>query len=205
MYCKLCVLPSLELHNEKAIQLSISEGDERAFAVLFNHYYPLLRPLVAGYALTEADREEILQETFIRVWMYRDKLPEIDCLKNWIFRVASRECLTMLRKNLQYKKQISEVQGHVIVMSQETPAEKYYLSEISRLVQQAVDQMPPRRRLIYQMSRVEGMKPSEIAEKLSLSVNTVKNVLSASLKYIRDYLAAAGVFLLILSFFFLNI
>lgn len=195
-------MPNAVTYDEKAIQLSISEGDEKAFTLLFNHYYPLLHPLVAGYALTAMDIEEVLQETFIRIWMYRDRLPDIECLKSWIFRVASRECLSMLRKNLQEKKYLSTLQkSEGILMAEEDPADILYLSEISHLVQEAVNQMPRRRKLIFQMSRIDGMKPSEIAETLSLSVSTVKNVLSASLKYIREYLASFGIFLTLIFLF----
>jgi RNA polymerase sigma-70 factor (ECF subfamily) len=52
--------------------------------------------------------------------------------------------------------------------------------------------MPPQRQRIYRMSREQGLKPADIAEALSLSVNTVKNVLVTALKEIRNHLAAAG-------------
>lgn len=198
-------MPHPRLNNEKAIQRRVSEGDEKAFTLLFNHYYPLLRPLVAGYAVTDADREEILQETFVRVWMHRDKLSEIEQLDKWIFRVASRECLNMLRKNVRDRRRLCLIEEEAVTFCETTPADTLYLSELSRLVQQAVDLMPPRRKLIYEMSRAEGMKPTEIAEKLSLSVSTVKNVLCTSLKSIRDYLAASGVPLLVIYLCFLSI
>lgn len=166
------------LYDQQAIQLRVAEGDEDAFALLFNHYYPLLRPLVAGYALSNADMEEILQETFIRVWLYRDRLPGIENFHGWICRVASRECLTMLRKNLRNRKHLAALEPDNTMPS---TADKTHLSEISRLIREAVDQMPARRRRIYQMSRVEGMKPAEIAEALSISLNTVRNVLVKAL------------------------
>ena len=72
------------------------------------------------------------------------------------------------------------------------PTDIATLSEINRLVGLAVGRMPPQRQRIYRLSREGGMKPAEIAEKLSLSVNTVKNVLVVALKEIRESLAASG-------------
>lgn len=198
-------MPVPRLNNEKAIQQRISEGDEKAFTLLFNHYYPLLRPLVAGYALTDQDREEILQETFVRVWMHRDALSDIQQMDKWIFRVASRECLNMLRKNVRARKRLCLIQEDTVPFYEANPVEKLCLSELSQLIQEAVDRLPPRRKLIYQMSRSEGMRPAEIAEKLSLSVSTVKNVLCVSLRNIREYLTASGVPLLLISLCFFGI
>jgi len=176
----------------------ISDGDEKAFAILFNHYYPLIRPFVWKFTQSARDTEEILQETFIKIWLHRYKMTEIGHLRAWIFKIASRECLYILRKNLHYRQKMAALQQESgIVNLEETPAELVQVAEISRIVQKAVAQMPVQRKRIYQMSRDEGMKPGEIAEALSLSVSTVKNVLSTSLKYIRDRLVAAGHFFLL--------
>ena len=184
--------------NEKELLLRISEGDEQAFAVLFNYYYPLIRPFVWKFTQSARDTEEILQETFIKIWLHRNKVVEIKNLRAWIFTIASRECLYTLRKNLYYRQKMASLQHEGLVKaSEETPADLVHVAEISRIVQKAVDQMPVQRKRIYQMSRDEGMKPGEIAEALSLSVSTVKNVLTTSLKYIKERLAAAGhIFLL---------
>lgn len=179
--------------NERKLLQKVSEGDEKAFALLFNHYYPQIRPFVWKFTQSARDSEEILQETFIKVWLHRQKLLEIENLRAWIFKIASRECLYTLRKNLHYRQTMANLQTVSITgLAEETPADLTHAAEISRIVQKAVNQMPVQRKRIYQMSRDEGMKPGEIAETLSLSVSTVKNVLSTSLKYIKDRLAAAG-------------
>lgn len=183
----------------------ISDGDERAFATLFNHYYCLVRPFVWKFTQSPRDTEEILQETFIKIWLHRYKITEIENLRAWIFKIASRECLYTLRKNLHYRQKMSALQmGIPAEALEETPADLVQTAEISRIVQKAVDQMPVQRKRIYQMSRDEGMKPGEIAEALSLSVSTVKNVLSTSLKYIRDRLAAAGHIFLLFCYLFIR-
>ena len=73
-----------------------------------------------------------------------------------------------------------------------TPFDHLQVDEIFRIVHEAVQNMPPQRKRIFEMSRNEGLKPAAIAARLSLSVSTVKNVLSASLKEIRGCLRSSG-------------
>jgi RNA polymerase sigma-70 factor (ECF subfamily) len=188
---------------EKELFLSIAEGDEQAFAGLFNQYYPLLRPFVWKFTKSEVETEEILQETFIRVWLSRDKIPAIENLHAWIFKIASRQCLTLLRENLSNRKKMTGLLQRESERFSETPADSAHVAELTRLVTLAVNQMPSQRQRIYRMSREEGLKPAAIAEALSLSVNTVKNVLVIALKEIRNHLADAGHVISLLYAFYL--
>jgi RNA polymerase sigma-70 factor (ECF subfamily) len=175
-----------------ALRQGIAEGDEASFAQLFNHYYPLLRPFVLKFTDSSADTEEILQETFIRIWLSRDKVPGVENLQSWIFTIASRLCLSVLRGNLNNKKKITALQQQSAPWVTETPADNAHLAEITQLVAEAVNLMPPQRQRIYRLSREEGLKPAAVAGELLLSVHTVKNVLVVALKDIRSHLAAAG-------------
>jgi RNA polymerase sigma-70 factor (family 1) len=177
---------------EKELCKRIADGDEVAFASLFNHYYPLLRPFIFKFTRSADKTEEMLQETFMRVWLSRDQLPEIENLHAWIFTIASRQCLTAIRTELNHRKKITRLQQQETGLVTNTPLESTQLAEINRLVTQAVNKMPPQRQRIYRMSREQGLKPAAIAEMLSLSVATVKNVLVVALKDIRAHLNASG-------------
>lgn len=169
----------------------IADGDETAFALFFNHYYPRMLPFVQKFFPGSAQAEEALQETFIRVWLNRDQLPGIENMQAWLYTIASRQCLSALRKELAAKKKQDELARQPLTMA-ETPQDTVQAAEIARLVQEAIYKMPPARQRIFRMSREAGLKPAAIAEELSLSVNTVKNTLVTALKEIRDHLAAAG-------------
>lgn len=183
------------LTDPSELLLRISEGDERAYAVFFEHYYARLRPFVIKFTKSETDAEEVLQETFVRVWLYRDRIAQVENPDVWIRKVASRECLSFLRRNLSDRKSLTDISDNqdFTDQSSQTPHEMLDLDEVHSLIRRAVEKMPAQRRKIYQLSRDEGLKPAEIAEKLGLSVSTVKNVLSASLKEIRTFLIASDV------------
>ena len=170
----------------------IADGDEAAFASLFNRFYPLLRPFIFKMTRSADKTEEMLQETFMRVWLNRDQLPEIENMHAWIFTIASRQCLNAIRKDLNHRKKLAALQQQESGTELNTPFDKTQLTEITRLVMEAINKMPAQRQRIYRMSREQGLKHAEIARALSISVATVKNVLVVALKDIRAYLATSG-------------
>jgi RNA polymerase sigma-70 factor (ECF subfamily) len=186
-------LPPPLLHNETALLHQIAQGDEAAFATLFYAYLGNLQPFIMKLTHSAADTEEILQETFIRLWMNRDKLEEIQNPHAWIYTIASNECYKYLRKKISQRTGLSTM-GHSgnIPEEDQSTLHSIQLNEINRLIAEAVSQLPFQRRRIYRMSRDEGMKIPEIATTLRISPNTVKNALVSALGFIRKYLAVLG-------------
>ena len=137
-----------------------------------------------------ADTEEVIQETFMRLWMGRDKLQEVRSLHAWIYTIAANECYKYLKKRSTRENGLTALSTQD--ESDSSVLDGLHLKEVRQLVKEAVGQLPVSRRRIYQMSRDEGMKIPEIATRLRLSPNTVKNTLVTSLKFIRQYLADRG-------------
>lgn len=180
----------------------VAEGDEEAFYLLFTEYHTRLRPFVRRLLHSAFAEEEVLQETFIRVWLHRDELPAIQNLNAWMFRVASRECLSYIRRQDSEGRRLDRLADRPAA-GPETPEERLDADEIGRVIRATIDQMPERRRQIFRMSRDQGLKPAEIARELSLSVATVKNILSQALRDIRERLGLpAGLFLVLLRVIF---
>lgn len=181
-----------QLHNEVELLLRVSEGDERAFAELFAFYYPRIYTLVYRFSLNDEDVREALQETFLTIWLQREQLTDINNLDGWLLRIASRKCRALLRKNLLSRR----TDGKAAQVANDThagdPAETLQVAEVGRLISLVVRDMPEQRRLIFTLSRQEGLKPSEIAARLNLSVSTVKNTLVTALRQIRQSLSEAG-------------
>ncbi|MCE6989841.1 RNA polymerase sigma-70 factor [Dyadobacter sp. CY323] len=182
------------LPDSSELLLRISEGDEKAYEIFFDFYYGRLYPFVLKFTKSAADAEEVLQETFVRIWLNRDKLPELENINGWIYRVASRECLTFLRKSQLDRSQFSKLSEETedSTARVNTPVDLVYFQEVNALILQAIDRMPNQRKRIFRLSRDEGMKPAEIAVELNLSVSTVKNVLTTALREIREHLSNEG-------------
>lgn len=140
-----------------------------------------------------ADTEEVIQETFIRLWMSRDKLGDVQTPHAWIYTVAANECYKFLKKKSSREHGLSDlIRADTGSVGDSSVLHALQLKEVNRLIKEAVNQLPHRRRRIYQMSRDEGMKIPEIAAALRISPHTVKNTLVSSLGFIRKYLVAKG-------------
>lgn len=178
---------------DRALLALVAEGDEAAFALLFKTVLPGLQAAVMKIVQSEEGSKEVIQEAFIRVWMNRDQLLGLDKPVHWIFRVASNECFTYLRKSaIRERLQMQLAGGHTSEGSFYTGLDAVSLKETQELIYKALEQLAPQKRLIYHMSRSEGLKTAEIAEKLQLSHSHIRNSLSSSLQFIREYLIAAG-------------
>jgi RNA polymerase sigma-70 factor (ECF subfamily) len=178
-------------YDDKALFLLIADGDETAFGELFNRYISILQPFAMSFTKSATAAEEMVQDTFIKVWLNRDKLPDIDNPKGWIMTITSRECISFLRK-LKSEARLMERVSKLETGDGNTTHDQIGVKELKEMIHEAVEQFPPQRKKIYKMSREEGLKHGEIADALGISVNTVKNVLVTNLKAIRAFLESKG-------------
>lgn len=179
------------IYEDRQLFALIAEGDEEAFGTLFNNYIEVLKPFAFSITKNEIAAEEMVQETFIRIWLNRDKLPEIENPRSWIFTIASRESIGYLRKKVleeKVKKNVAKASG----AAPDVVAQEIGLRELKALVHEAIERLSPQRKRIFKMSRNEGMKIAEIAEALQIAPSTVKNILVTSTKQIREYLNSKG-------------
>ena len=177
--------------DEKQLFLQVSAGDEKAFGALFNIFLPKIYPFIIKFTKSEPAAQEVIQETFIRVWLSRDKLSGIDNPGGWLFKVASNECYSYLRKSILNNKFFNPITVEPDPVN--STHESVALKELNRLIDEAINKLPAQRKKIYRMSRDEGKSIPEIAAILNISPNTVKNALVAALKFIREYLVKYGV------------
>lgn len=176
-------------NTEKELFQKIAEGDELAFKQLYLRYLPRLRPYLVDMIKSAAAADDIIQEAFIRIWLNRDKLSAVEHPASWIFRVAANECYKALRRTAYDMKMAGSLeQGHF-------EEQDIQYEQTHRYVNEAIAQLTPQRKKIYEMSRLEGKKPAQIASELNLSVSTVKNTLSATLELIRAHLTDKGILL----------
>ncbi|MBO9727983.1 MAG: sigma-70 family RNA polymerase sigma factor [Chitinophaga sp.] len=178
------------LYSDRELFQLIAEGDEAAFKQLFYTYGPQFQPLVIHLTKVPAVTEDIIQETFLRVWMSRDKLPGIENPRSWLLRILFHQSFSYLRRQAVHQKAMNLLAADADL--QFTTEEAVAFTATLRLINEAVLALPPQARRIYLLSREKGKKIPEIAAELSLSPNTVKNSLVRSLHAIRKYLETAG-------------
>jgi RNA polymerase sigma-70 factor (ECF subfamily) len=175
------------LPDESSLFDRLSEGDVDAFTSIFNFYEPRIFPFVFKMTKSETIAEEVVQEVFIKLWTNRASLADVDSPKSYLFRMASNQTITHLRSKARQMKLV-KVMAHLTDEESNATEEFLQLKEVQSLVHEAVEQLPPQRKLIYTMSRQQGLKNDEIAQRLDISVSTVKNQLTEALRTIKNHL-----------------
>ncbi|MES2456817.1 MAG: RNA polymerase sigma-70 factor [Bacteroidota bacterium] len=188
-----------KIENEQALLKEIAEGNEKSFSILFFSYLPMLQSFALKFTKSEIAAEEIIQNAFLRVWLNREKLEQVDNLKGYLYKFVSNECLSYLRKVIKETKVINAVKINQPDLDNNT-SETIDLNEITRIISDAVNKLPLQRKKIYNLSRVDGKTIPEIANILNISPNTVKNTLVSSLKSIRLHLNRNGIEVSVLFF-----
>lgn len=185
------------IYNENELLLKIAEGDEKAFRQLYQLYnarlYSFLLRLTAGSADMASD---ILQETFLQLWLYRDALHGIDNPRAYINRMAANRAQLWMRKNLNHA-ELDQTLSSASSDSLELLSSKTLANHIASIVAN----MPEQRREIYKLHREKGLTSAQIADQLQLSSSTVRNTVAAALKDIRKKLSDMGYRLSALFFF----
>nr|WP_262894940.1 RNA polymerase sigma-70 factor [Hymenobacter negativus] len=166
----------------------LNQGDERAFDALFRHYSALVYRFSYGYLKSRTDAEEIVQECFLKIWEKREQLRDDVPLKAYLFTTAHNAILNQLRR----QQQRNRFQTYTAGLAPGQVGNEVEFSELESLYQAALEQLPPKRREIFILSRQQGLSYPEIAQQLNLSVKTVEAQMTQALKFLRGYFQAHG-------------
>ena len=182
-------MKTLPLPNENELLARLAHGDENAFGILFHHYRHKIYAYAFHLTRDPGQADELVQETFLKVWLHRDKLPHLLRFDNWLFTIARNQVFDMLKdtaRETALRRQAADID---ILETGANPTEEHLTFRENELrLQQAVDRLPPRQKLIFTLSRHKGLKHEEIADELHISRNTVKTHLVQALKTLRSLL-----------------
>lgn len=170
--------------NTELVKL-LNKGDMSAFDVIYKKYSRRLYGFVFRYVKQETDTEEIVQEVFIKIWKSRDKINVYSSFESFLFTVAHNATVNLLKKRAteqKYKEHVKSLQS--IDTTYELTDEVHY-KELRQKFQSLLGELSPRQKEIFYLSREEGLSHKEIAEKLGISVNTVKNHLVSTLAFLK--------------------
>lgn len=176
-------------YSDCELMKRLKKGDRTAFKQLFNRYQEKLIFYAITIVKSERVAKDIVQETFIKLWTTRNKLDPEQSLSGFLHTIARNMALNHLKRagyDQKLKERIWE-RIQEIQLRVETE-EVIFGRESSKLIHEAIRQLPPRRKQIYKLSRENGLTHQDIANQLDISPNTVKNQIVSALKEIRTYL-----------------
>jgi RNA polymerase sigma-70 factor (family 1) len=176
----------------------LSSGDEQAFTELFHHYTRKLYPFLIQKLRSEALAEELLQDIFLRLWVYRQKLAGLESPEGYLFRMAANRVQDHFRDLHLRQSLLQNAQSGDTADWHPEPAMD--LDAARRILAEGVERLPEQRRKVYELKQA-GLPYEEIATQLQISTNTVKNQIVHANRFLLEFLRDRGlaVLLLILS------
>lgn len=172
--------------NEKELLLLASKGCEESFTNLFHLYKHRLYSFLLRITNSEEQSLDFVQEIFMNLWINRTKLAEIDNLGSYIFRSAKNRVINSFKRVMNETSIVSDL--HVLDDSENNVAANFEYKILEEKFKDVVKSLPPQQRLVYTLSREQGLKYDEIALQLHISSATVKNHMVEALKNIRVFL-----------------
>lgn len=189
----------MKLNDSKYID-GLVNGNRQVFSELFHHYYePLVRYCIRVIP-DQDEAEEIVQESFVNLWEKRHDLNIETSLNAYLYRTVMNKALNYtnhLKIRSKHKEQVMAT-----TTEGELTGDDLHEAELQSLYETALAKMPARRREAFELSRKEGLKYAEIAEKLAVSEKTVQAHISKALEdlrfFLKDYLPLVVVFFALL-------
>lgn len=161
-------------------------GNELAFKFIFDHFYPRLLAASLKPVKNQEDAEELVLNALLKIWQNKHRMKELNKnLSDYLFGILRQEISGLSRKKVMLTEDLDEVPLQELGTIDHP---EFNLKDLQLRYQAALSKLTPKQREIFLLSRDRELSQQEIADSTGISVNTVSNHISASLKIIRKEL-----------------
>ncbi|MCT4589487.1 MAG: RNA polymerase sigma-70 factor [Carboxylicivirga sp.] len=179
--------------NSKKYNINaFSKGSIQELEYIYNEYSDMIYHLCRQYITEDEIAQEIVQDTFIKLWEVKDGLIAELSIKNYLYTIAKNNCLMHLRKRkniIESTDRLNYLEARfnyeVLCNMADTVIE---FDELKNKVEEAINELPESLKQVFLLSRIEELKYKEIAEQLDISMKTVEARMSKALKILRSEL-----------------
>lgn len=181
------------MDNERSVVQRILGGDRAAFRLIVDEYGRMVTHIVSRMAYDEAEREDLAQEVFLRVYENLGRFEFRSRMSTWIARIAYNACLNFLEKKRPslIEDEFPE-RGGVDAFEAGTslPDLTAHRGEVAEILEREIRNLPLKHRTALTLYHMEGLSYEEIGEAMNLPAGTVKSHLFRARKELRDRLAS---------------
>lgn len=172
--------------TEKELAEGIRKSRADSFDELYRTYSIRLYRFALSILKSTDDAEEVVQNTFFKIWDQREKIQSSQALKAYIFTIAYHLIIDLMRSRLKEKKFREAILENATINY--NIEESIEFRDLLDRIDSIVKDLPSRKLEIYQLSRINHLSHNEIAEKLGISIKTVENGITFSLNFIKKRL-----------------
>lgn len=163
----------------------VQNGDMVAFSEIVDRYKNRLMNTIVRMVSSQVEAEDIVQETFVRVYQHRDSFDFRHCFSTWLYTIALNLARNELRKRKRFKfYDISDMQGH----ESEISVEMKLPSNISKVLEKAIDSLPEKYKSAFILRDIQEQSYDEVAKIMNIPLGTVKSRVNRARALLRDKL-----------------
>lgn len=177
--------------NEVQLLIALKSGDRHAFEKIYQNYSPRIFLNILKMIKSVDDSQEILQDVFIKVWEKRELIDPEQPFKSYLFQISRYTVYNFFRKvNLdkKLKAYLSFENTELYTHIEENIAQR----ENDLIIMNAIEELPPQRKQIYKLCKIEGKSYAEVAMLLGISSSTINDHIVKATKFLRERHASFG-------------
>lgn len=187
---------------ERTYLEQLRKGSYKDFTKLYELYASRLYAFALNLTHVEALAEDIVQETFIKVWLHREQINVNLSFNSFLFTMARNQLLNEFRRQVNGPLFLEEVAFHESVEEDETAIErKLSFEEFNHRLEIAKQKLSPRQQELFELNKEQGLSIADIAAKTSITEQSIRNQISQALHILRKELDN---YTLLFSLFFIN-
>lgn len=179
-------MTNVNLTDEKSLLLQLKNGDERAFEILYNNY----KFRLAGnlFKLLKSDDlvKETLQELFFKIWEIRTQIDPEKSFKSYLFRIAENLVNDYFRKVAKDKRLLTKMLASSSELYLHIEEDMLSKEEAQKL-QRVIDMMPPQRKMVFTLCKLEGKSYKEVEEIMGINAKTISSHMLQANKFLRNH------------------
>ncbi len=179
----------------QALVKALKEGNQLAFSIVYKTYAAQTFSLAFKYLLNKELAEDAVQNLFLKLWLKKEEIDETKPINRYLFTMLKNDLLNMLRDSKKNIYLLEDCLSMVLELEDNSQNENLKQEQMN-IIQQALEQLSPQRRKVFEMKVSGKYSNQEIADKLNLSINTIKFQYSQSLKQIRSTVGELSLLLL---------
>lgn len=167
----------------------IRRGDREAFRDLFSAYYGELCAFAANYVSSMDRARDVVQNVFLTLWEHRADWTLHTSLKSYLYQAVRNRALNTARNRTTRQQAYDAHRRHHPTATRRTAADQAHYHQLADAIQRAIDQLPPRRRMVFLLHRRHDLTYAEVGQVMGITRKTVENQIGRALKFLRARLS----------------
>ncbi|MDR8389697.1 RNA polymerase sigma-70 factor [Aliifodinibius sp. S!AR15-10] len=173
------------MRSDRELLTLIKADNQTGLEELYKKYYSQLCDFAFQYVGSVDLSEEVVSDVFLKVWQRRHKLSLDPNFKKYLYTATRNQALNYIEKEKSDNESLDD-NAEGLVSKKYQPDENFIYKELENRLEFLISTLPPRRKLIFKLSRLEGFSYKEIADVMSISVRTVQNQMVEAIKKIAS-------------------